>query len=125
MIVSNCTKKDIDLALDHIKQRFNGNVRLNNYQQLSNTGLRHRVTLRVNDSHGGGANLSRHMEQFGHKARHTTSACWHVHGYFFDALPHGTKIYSRGKLTMAGDMWDDFSVGSIAYPMYASDSCEC
>jgi len=125
MIISNCTKKDIDQALDITNQEFNNNIRLNNYQQLSGTGLRHRVTLRVKDSHGSGAHLSRYMEPFGHKPRRTISACWHVHGTFFDALPYGTKIYTGGKLHMAGDLWDNFNIGSTIYPIFASDSCNC
>lgn len=123
MILSNCTKGDIDQALATANWNFNDNIRLNNYKQLSGTGLRHRVTLRVIDSHGEGAHLSRSL--FGKKARHTTSACWHVHGCFFDALPHGTKISNRGKLFMAGDMWDDFDIGSVIHPIFASESCNC
>jgi len=125
MILSNCTKADIDKALEAVNRVFGGNIRIKNYCQLSGTGLRHRVTLRVIDSHGDGAHLSRYMEAFGHKARHTISACWHVHGKFFDNLPHRTKITSMGKVTMAGDLWNDFNVGSVLYPIYASDSCEC
>ncbi len=125
MILSNCSKKDIDHALSAVNQTFSDNVKLNNYQQLSGTGLRHHVTLRVLDYSGSGAHLSRNMEPYGYKARRTTSACWHVHGRLFDALPHGTKITSNGKVTMARDMWDDFSTGSAMYPMYASDSCKC
>ncbi len=125
MILSNCTKADIDHALEFVNQKFYGNIRLNNYQQLSKTGLRHRVTLSALDSHKDGAYLSRRMEAFGHKARHTTSACWHAHGTFFDALPYGTRIYTMGKLHMASDMWSDTNIGSQMYPIYASDSCEC
>jgi hypothetical protein len=125
VILSNCTKEDIDKALAEVNREYDNNVRLNNYAQLSRTGLRHRVTLRVLNSHGSGAHLSRSMEAFGRKARHTTSACWHVHGAFFDALPYGTRIFSRGKVRMAGDMWDDMNIGSIMYPVYASESCEC
>lgn len=125
MILSNCTKQDIDKALGVVNDEFDNNVRLNNYQQLSRTGLRHRVTLRVIDSKGEGAHISRHMEPFTGKSRRTTSACWHVHGRFFDALPYGTRITTRGKVVMAGDMWDDFNIGSIMYPIYASESCRC
>lgn len=125
MILSNCTKQDIDKALADVNGEFDGNIRLNNYQQLSGTGLRHRVTLRVPDSHGKGVHLSPHMEAFGHKPRHTTSACWHAHGRFFDALPYGTRIRTNGKVIMAGDMWDDFNIGSRMFPIHASESCEC
>jgi len=124
MILSNCTKDDIDGALDSVNQKYKGNIRLNNYQQLSGTGLRHRVTLRVIDSKGEGAHISRHMEIFGGKPRHTTSACWHVHGHFIDAL-YGTKITSGGRVFNAGDMWSDFNAGSVMFPLYASDSCNC
>jgi len=125
MILSNCTKVDIDHALDSVNQRYEGNIRLNNYQQLSGTGLRHRVTLRVNDSHGKGAHISRSMEVFGGKPRRTTSACWHVHGHFFDTLPYGTKITSGGRVFNAGDMWSNFDVGPVMHPMVANESCNC
>jgi len=125
MILSNCTKRDINKALAHVNHRFAGNIMLNNYQQMSGSGLRHRVTLRVLDSHGEGAHISRHMEAYGHKARRTNSACWHVHGEFFDTLPHGTRITSLGKVVMAGDMWNDFSIGSVMFTIFASESCNC
>lgn len=125
MILSNCTKDDIDKALAKVNEEFDHNIRLNNYQQLSGTGLRHRVTLRVWDSHGSGAHLSKLMVSYGHKVRHTISACWHVHGRFFDTLPYDTRITTKGKPFMAGDIWDDFNIGSVIYPVYASESCDC
>ena len=123
MILFNCTKADIDKALSIVNEKFSGNVRLNNYQAIRLDPGSHRVTLRVLDSHGSGAHLSMHM--YTGRSRRTISACWHVHGTFFDALPYGTRIRSNGKVTMAGDMWNDFNVGSTMYPCYASDSCEC
>ncbi len=125
MIISKCSKADIDYAIIEVNARYNQNIKLNNYECLNGIGTRHRVTLRVLDSHGPGAHLSRAMEAWGHHARRTTSACWHIHGQFFDALPSGTKIQSRGITLRAGNHWLDFNVGSIMYPVYASESCLC
>ena len=119
-MIINATQKELQTALDKANESFDGNLQFNNFQRLSDT--RYRVTLRVKDSHGKGARLG--FPHFG-KQRHLISACWHAHGTFFDALPEGTKIMTRGNTTYAGDPWQDFDIGSMIHPYYMSEACEC
>lgn len=63
------------------------------------------------------------------KRRRIASACWHVHGHFFDALYGVNKkavIVSRGnKITNDYGNWEDTNIGSQMYPYYFSDACNC
>ena len=118
MIISNCKLKDIDKSLAEVNKRFGGNVRLRNYEVLNLMRTRHRLTLRVNNSRLPGAKL-------GPSGRHTVSACWHVHGYFFDNLPPDTIIKALGRTIRPGDPWEDMEIGSIMYPRYFSEACNC
>lgn len=121
-MIINTTHENIQNALDKANKEFNGNLKFNNFQRLSDA--RHRVTIKVKDSHGKGARLGFPDFNTG-KQRHLISACWHAHGTFFDALPEGTKIITRGKAIYAGDSWEDFNIGSIIRPLYMSEACEC
>ena len=141
-MIINATHEDIQKALDLTNKEFDNNIEFNNFQRLSDT--RHRVTLRVKESHGKGARLASYQSalyrkkdcdifrmteddyQWGLKhRRHLINACWHVHGTFFDNLPVGTKINTRGNITYAGDQWEDFNIGSQMFPYYMSEACEC
>lgn len=116
-MIINAKHEDIQKALDTANKEFDNNLEFNNFQRLSDS--RHRVTLRVKSSRGKGARL-------GHdQRRHLISACWHAHGTFFDNLPEGTRIQTRGNTTYAGDRWEDFDIGSIVAPYYMSEACEC
>ena len=127
-MIINAKHEDIQKALDTANKEFDNNLEFNNFQRLSDT--RHRVTLRVKASHGKGARLGfpqRNWQtgEVTRKARHLINACWHAHGTFFDALPEGTKIQTRGNTTYSGDRWEDFDIGSQIYPYYISEACEC
>jgi len=61
------------------------------------------------------------------------SACWHVHGTFFEKLLI-VKPTARILSTMAGKVleitkdsgnWQDLNIGSDRNPVYASEACEC
>jgi hypothetical protein len=56
-----------------------------------------------------------------------STACWHVHGYFMDALPSSAIIRIGREATphRPGDPWLDFDRGSQAFPFMASEACEC
>ena len=127
-MVINAYREDIEKALDTANKLFDGNLMFNNFQRLSDT--RYRVTLRVKNSHGKGARLSvpRYTldpkDQQG-KQRRLINACWHAHGEFFDALPEGTRIQARDIVTYPGAEWQDSNIGSMMFPYYFSDACEC
>jgi len=135
-MIINTTLDNLQNALDKANGYFNGNLAFNNLQRLSDN--RYRVTLRVKDSHGKGARLGtteydthgKHISPLDHyegerKRKHLISACWHAHGTFFDNLPQGTRIATRGNTTYSGSVWEDFNVGTQMFPLYLSEACEC
>lgn len=85
-------------------------------------GTRYAVTLKVKDSHGKGAKI-------GYSGRHTVNACWHVHGDFFDALldlnPEIVIKTLNRTIDKKGGNWHDWNIGSIMYPRFYSEACEC
>jgi hypothetical protein len=120
---TNATKETLEMALKNINVKYEGNVTFNRFDVHRN---RINFTLRVSNSRGPGAKVSRLMG----KERHTCSACWHAHGDFFDAifkLDEKAWIFAAHVGTMEGpkDNWQDFNIGSMIYPMYFSDSCDC
>lgn len=123
MLASNVTLSDLETALHKInEQRFEGNVEFN---RLGWKGRRIRFTLRVKDSSGPGHRIGRHS------ARRMVSACWHVHGHFFEELfkvAPDAVVYSGGNgqtITKDGGNWVDWNAGSILSPVPASCLCEC
>jgi len=71
------------------------------------------------------------------KRRHLSSACWHVHGVFFDALLAISKdaiIITAGslanplpsnKITKDGGNWQDWEIGARLNPYRMSEACDC
>jgi hypothetical protein len=122
MIAKNVTMEEMELAMSHTSPMYNGNVTWNRYERK---GRNIAFTLRVHSSKGAGAMISKRWSG----QRRTINACWHVHGHFFEALfkiaPEAV-IMSRGnKITKDSGNWEDFNVGSMAYPVYASECCHC
>ena len=121
MIIIGAKKEDIEAALEHANKYFNGNLRFKTLDYLGFTRdkrVKVTCTLTVNDSKDIG---SRRNFEGGRIA----AACWHAHGVFFDALPAGTEIRSCQTIMHAGDKWQDYNMGSIAYPLQASRACNC
>ena len=131
MIISNVNRSELQQALDEVNKYYDKNVMWNNLVQMSGSGRRWRVTLKVKDSHGKGAKISKYYypePDFNHPKlhqRHIPSACWHVHGRFFDNLPDAARIWSKGASFRPHHYWEDFNVGSVMYPVYASECCDC
>ena len=132
MIVKNVTRQDLQKALDLVNGLFSGNVIWNRAPEyIGRDRYGHdklRLTLRVKDSRGPGARLSiPHLR--GDKQRHLISACWHVHGHFYDALPPEAVIQVSIRDGMhnisPGDRWHDWDCGSRMHPAYMSELCEC
>jgi hypothetical protein len=123
----------LDAALCKVNMHYAGNVIYKRLDVLNASGSRWRVTLRVVSSKGKGHKVSKSMLPFGGKERNIVAACWHVHGYFFDAVLDSVpgavirvcrgKVYNRGAERVGN--WLDFNVGSQAYPIQASESCNC
>ena len=126
MIVNGATYVQLENALKETNLCFDGNIIWNHEPELmSARAYRWRLTLRCKSSKAAGHRISHAAEAYGGKARNTVSACWHVHGTFFDALPTLSTIFALGRVIRPGDAWQDFNVGSIMYPMMASESCGC
>lgn len=124
MIIKNVTKEELYEARRMVNEQFENNIIWNNFRQENRDGTRWRVTLRVESSKKAGHRLS----FMGYRM---VSACWHVHGYFFEALlkiqPEAVIKISRQKITIDkdGGNWTDFNIGSQMHPLSASDACEC
>lgn len=136
MIVTNATKEDLRKALDAVNKKYNDNIQFfgdNGYyesdglEQVGKTRISFRLETK-SYTHGGG-----YRRTFTGK-RHR-SACWHVHGDFFDALLDlndkavirwaGLKIHQDQHGHGRFGNWQDWNIGSLAQPLYASQACDC
>jgi hypothetical protein len=130
MEIVNVTEKDLKEALARINKKYENNIAFANFQQISKN--RYNVTLRVKDSKKAGHRIACWAYVNG-KVRRLPYACWHVHGDFFDTLldinPNAViyalnrKIYKKGNEVIGN--WEDWNIGSIMYPLYYSEACEC
>lgn len=125
MLLRDVTREDIEVALEAVNELYDGNIKFKRFDYAGRTrkgGDKYNVTLTVKDSSKAGSRRSR-------EGRRIAAACWHVHGEFMDALPEGAEIVTstaNGRMVKSpGDYWEDYNIGSIMYPMYASDACEC
>lgn len=115
MIVKNvATLDDLERALHSVNARFDGNVRM--IATLVNNNQDWKVDLKVFDCHGSGAPF---------RTRATSQACWHVYGFFFDALPEYAVIVVQGRKVRPNDPWHDWKLSQYRYPFYASQACDC
>jgi len=130
MIIRNVTENDLKEALAQINQKYENNVTWNSFKQIGKTTFN--VTLRVKDSKKAGHRIA-YWAYVNGKIRRLPYACWHVHGDFFDALleinpnakikTHGRYVYKEGNDVVGN--WEDWNIGSIMYPLYYSEACEC
>lgn len=122
MIVKHVTVEQMESALAAVNKQFENNVQFNRFQP---NGSKINFTLRVKDSHKPG-------HRRGFTGKRMASACWHVHGTFFDALlgiePQAV-IISRGgpgaRIDRNGGNWQDCNIGSQFQPMMFSGACDC
>ena len=132
MIVRGATREELDKALELVNVKYKGNVCWN--RQPEKVGKGFRLTLRVKDSKEPGHRLgcSRGLF-FAHnydeevkfsKRRRLVSACWHVHGDFFGALPPDARIITGRGIVRPGQ-WPDYDIGSVLNPQMMSEACEC
>ena len=126
MIVKNTTIQDLYKTLENVNKKYDGNVIFNRAPEPY--GRQIRFTLRVKNSRKPGHRLGTWINDNG-KQRHLTSACWHVHGNFFEELfkicPNAI-IKTNGKdISIYCGNWEDQNIGSMMQPMYFSEACEC
>ena len=121
MIISKVTREELGCALLAVNGRFRGNVKW--FAELRTiSGTQWSLRLAVKNNKGPGSRFS--ANNWG-KTRRTSSACWHVHGYFFDMLPEGAVVWTYGQKREQGQ-WDDFQYGGgLDNPQMISELCEC
>ena len=124
----NATIEQLEKALAETTKAFNNNIMFNRFDtSRTRAGIVINFTLKVKNSSGKGARRSTFDR---HKL---ISACWHVHGTFFDELlkinPKAEIVSSLGgqkiRITEDGGNWTDANIGSMVNPVYASEACEC
>lgn len=127
MIIKNVSGADLSKSLELLNRKYDNNIIWNRYQQLGKT--RFSVTLRVVSSKEAGHRLGFYRHPKTKKRRRLSSACWHVHGDFFDILLRinpDVVIRSMGRIiNKNGGNWKDWNIGSMMGPYMYSDACEC
>jgi len=117
---TNATKNELEEALIAVNEMFEDNVIFKEIKQISKNRIQ--FTLRTKKSREKGSRIT-------HSGRHHPSACFHAHGFFFDALfTINENIFiksGRKKITKDSGNWEDRNIGSIMIPYMHSDACNC
>lgn len=146
---NNVTREQMEQALRIVNKRFNGNIEFHPSSELG----KHHFRLTVKDTKGPGAKVRKANGFQG--GRRIKAACWHVHGFFFEALLSvniDARVFTSSRLSYKGKglnrkedkremlmyrhregtvidrnggNWIDRNVGSFMYPAFASSQCEC
>lgn len=126
MIARYCSINDLEYALKKVNEEFDDNIIFKREPEyMSRNSIR--FTLTVKDSRGPGSRKS--SSPFSPERR-VSAACWHVHGLFFDCLFEingEALIISRSdhRITAQGGNWEDWNAGSMTFPRYMSECCDC
>lgn len=129
MLIKVTNSLALDKAIEIANQKVgHGNLSVDyDFKRLAHDKQSwYHVRLKAKDSRHPGAKLTIRCDPTGKEhIRHTRSACWHAHEAFFDALPADAVIKAMNLTIKPGGEWRDYNVGSIMFPVYASESCEC
>jgi len=128
MRITNTTYDQLQEALATVNEMFDNNITFKNCTAANTKETIWNVSLRAVDSRKAGARRS--PGRLGRNDRRSIAACWHVHGYFHDALPKNATIttgyYNHRTKKHPGDPWVEQNMqigwGTIR-PM--SDLCDC
>lgn len=123
MEAKNVTRQELELALAEVSKRYGGNIIWNREPEALNpAGTRFAFTLRTKGYENGGYRRT-------HSGKKNPSACWHVHGYFFEALlaiqPDAVIRTGLAVIDRNGGNWQDRNIGSLFQPLLFSDACDC
>ena len=128
MLAYNVTHADLDRALWHASQLYDGNLIWNREPEPSGRGLR--FTLRCTSSREPG-----HRRAVGGRRQRLVAACWHAHRDFLRAL--FTEAPKARVVTAVADYRgrDGFealfpttahrNIGSMFAPVAMADACDC
>ena len=126
MIAKNCTRFELDKALDAVNKRYGNNIR---WKRFEPQGNKIAFTITVIDCKGPGARRTP-------RGTRMAAACWHAHGNLFEELfkiQPLAQVYSSGSLanprkgtwiTKDGGNWQDWQVGGYP-PTMMSQACDC
>ena len=133
MLARYATLGDLAAALAEVNKRFLGNITMGSFTVVSRTTIRFRLGVASSKGPGSRRGIPRDGV-----SRRINAACWHAHGYFFDALlainPKaviitGSRTVDGGQLriTKDGGNWKDYNIGGGAeeYRFMASAACDC
>jgi len=133
MQFKNVSQIEMQKALDVVNRKYGDNVQ---FGRLDNKGKTIIATLRVISAKKGakGRKLNQSWLIYGNGIKSNGSACWHVHGDFFEALlninPKAiilsmlSKIFINENGMTVGN-WQDRNIGSMINPIMYSGACEC
>jgi len=125
MRISKTSREAIEKALAEVNEMFENNIEFLRFDRANAKGTIFNVRLKVKDSSKPGTLFSAFRTRKDGEPCRTASACWHVHGYFHDALNPEAVIYSNGQKKRPGDPWVDWNAGSMLYPCMQSYRCDC
>lgn len=132
MIFKNVSKEDLERALKMVNKKYHQNITFKRGPEPK--GKRWLITLTVNNANKKkgttrGARLGPSGLMGYGSIHHIAAACWHVHGDFFDILwDIQPKMEVRGggfHYTNPTQNWQNRNIGSIMYPVYFSEACDC
>lgn len=117
---------DLEMALAEVNKKYDNNICFH----PESIGPK-KFRLHAKESGVAGTKLHVNSYQMGwtKKPRKSRHACWHAHGHFFEELlkinPEAVIYTGYAKITAEGGNWQDWDIGSMMSPMYASESCNC
>jgi len=127
--VREISRQDFDAAFSKMNERYDGNIELL-FADPEGTGFKFR--LKAKDRRGAGSAASASWTRLKDGSRRRTgAACWHAHGYLFEAIfaqsPESwvRTAMSQGRIDIFGGNWQDRDAGPPIAPVMASDLCEC
>jgi hypothetical protein len=137
--VKNVSIQEMYEALKAINEKYLGNII---FKRLDQKGKLIIFTLKVKNANKKHGSIKGRALNFGYLKKQENpdypsgsyassgSACWHVHGYFFEALlkinSFAVIVSVIGTINKDGGNWQDKEVGSPYYGyLNMSELCEC
>jgi hypothetical protein len=119
--------REIKRALSILNKKYKGNITLIEMENANLKKTAFRFRLSVKDSRKPGGRLG-FMRLKNGERKHICSACWHVHGDFWDILfsinPE-TRVWAHKWITKEKGNWEDRQIGSMMDPLMYSEACDC
>lgn len=129
MIFKNTTIGELEQALIEVNKKYDDNIE---FREIGNYNGHVKATIKVRDSQKAGHRVGFVKTSKGNR-RKMPCACWHVHGDFFEKLLEiNEDVVIKSSLAQHlltidknGGNWQDFNIGSVYEPLFASEACDC